>query len=1338
MDYKTISGDMTDACTMAEKWLKNGKDVKVQTLFQYIKNNEGRLSNSEIVDTARDLGLISSESTSSTNVVELLSAVSITVAIMQTGETEQITGASSMFSLCRGFFEMVQRTSASFWDDVVTNTSSTSTMDKIISTTDNSLKKILSSTKVSDFVDAVFLLKATGDAVNASKQLEAVDKDKPTEYADALANAGSSYLNLISEIAGLIPMIGVTYGGIISLLSEMTEVTVKKLQSHYTKLQGILDAALMEDPSYKPWVEETHELAKLNQYYIKMGIDDEIGIKLFGSSNGLESMLKSQMHTLFPDKGSSWIDRMLSDPESILGLFEQASTTPACGDPLVLDLAGTGFTLSDLDNGAYFDFDGDGFAHRTNWIKDMSAFLALDKDEDGLIENGNELFGNHTIMKNGLTAVNGFQALADMDSNQDGVIDEQDECFGKLKVWLDQNGDGISDDGEVYGLDHFGIVKIYLNAEASGETHSSGAVIDWIASFEFADGRTSQIAEFTLNQRWYDTKEVDRYELSDDILGLPDIPAFGKMHSLQSAVYLDQSNQLKSMVNSFLNATEIEQKKQLCQDILYFISGANFVDSDSRGTNVDAKKLRVIESYLGMDFNGRDGVNPNAAAGVILENSFNKILQQYYIELTARSTISTYANMLDLAEKNGNAAEAMTEINNLISVSIMLGDIDKSSLYDLSLYFSYYSEQTGQAEVFEQFRNYFNTYGYDEIVNYGTYGAIFGKEGNEQFRGTSVRDVIFAGGGNDSLNGGAGNDELYGENGDDTLYGEVGNDLLDGGEGNDRLFGGAGNDVYIFGRGYGTDTISDSEGNNRIRFKEGITAEDLELRKNGNDAELWMKGSDDKIIIKGYFHSEDNQNIQLEFSDGSIGDMPRVIYGSEETDYIYINSVKIGEKGMTAYGNGGNDTIHGGKGSDVLYGGEGRDEIRGGAGDDYLYGEEGDDTLLGEEGDDYLDGGEGDDYLDGGAGNDIYIFGRGCGTDTIKDEAGENKIRFKEGIKAEDLKFIKRDSDAELCIKGSEDKIILKNYFGVDRYRNYQLEFSDGTITTLPREVYGSEGDDNIYVGSTAMAKEGMTVYGEGGNDSLTGDEGNDILYGGSGEDTLYGEKGNDVLYGEEGNDKLYGGAGDDLLDGGVGDDKLYGGEGNDIYIFGRGYGIDTIEDEAGENKIRFKEGIKAEDLKFIKVGFDAELCIKGSEDKIILKNYFGVDRYRNYQLEFSDGKIGILDNTEMLIRVQEQVNENYVEAMPMMLNNLSNLSSYNKSLYIDSEYTINNSKRFSDSFIREQKIKGSDSFSEDLQTKLLIENMVAFGESNNVMDTVKPVTENITPLQTDQLIIQK
>lgn len=80
------------------------------------------------------------------------------------------------------------------------------------------------------------------------------------------------------------------------------------------------------------------------------------------------------------------------------------------------------------------------------------------------------------------------------------------------------------------------------------------------------------------------------------------------------------------------------------------------------------------------------------------------------------------------------------------------------------------------------------------------------------------------------------------------------------------------------------------------------------------------------------------------------------------------------------------------------------------------------------------------------------------------------------------------------------------------------------------------------------------------------------------------------------------------------------------MYVFGRGYGADTISDTSGANRIKFLEGIGPEALELVKVGDDGELRIKGTEDKVVLKNYFYRDRYRTYQLEFADGTIATIN----------------------------------------------------------------------------------------------------------------
>lgn len=95
-------------------------------------------------------------------------------------------------------------------------------------------------------------------------------------------------------------------------------------------------------------------------------------------------------------------------------------------DPLALDLNGNGtIDIIGIDgyHNALFDHDGDGIATATTWVDKQDGLLVLDKNNDGIINDGTELFGDSTKI-NGRLAKHGFEALASLDDNRDGVIDE--------------------------------------------------------------------------------------------------------------------------------------------------------------------------------------------------------------------------------------------------------------------------------------------------------------------------------------------------------------------------------------------------------------------------------------------------------------------------------------------------------------------------------------------------------------------------------------------------------------------------------------------------------------------------------------------------------------------------------------------------------------------------------------------------------------------------------------------------------------------------------------------------------------------------------------------------
>jgi hypothetical protein len=160
----------------------------------------------------------------------------------------------------------------------------------------------------------------------------------------------------------------------------------------------------------------------------------------------------------------------------------QCGPLPDGCSPIIIAVGqSSNYQLTSAAEGVLFDMNADGIAEPMAWTRagEPVAFLVLDRNGNGRIDNGGELFGNHSVLPSGQPVTNGFEALAYYDQhsgNGDGVVDSRDGIWASLRLWIDWNHDGISQEGELYRMEDWLISSVSLQFQTVNRRDGYGNV----------------------------------------------------------------------------------------------------------------------------------------------------------------------------------------------------------------------------------------------------------------------------------------------------------------------------------------------------------------------------------------------------------------------------------------------------------------------------------------------------------------------------------------------------------------------------------------------------------------------------------------------------------------------------------------------------------------------------------------------------------------------------------------------------------------------------------------------------------------------------------------------
>ncbi|SMB32239.1 Putative calcium-binding protein (fragment) [Sterolibacterium denitrificans] len=517
-------------------------------------------------------------------------------------------------------------------------------------------------------------------------------------------------------------------------------------------------------------------------------------------------------------------------------------------DPLALDLDGDGLETVGItaNQQIRFDHDGDGVRTGTGWVKGDDALLVLDRNGNGIIDSGSELFGVDTILSNGQKAANGFAALADLDSNLDGIFSADDDQFANVRLWRDLNQDGISDAGELISLAEAGIASINLASTSANTNLAGGNILTATGTYTRTDGTTGTVGDLNLAHNPFYSEFTQAVPLSDAAKALPGMRGAGMVRDLREAASLD--GQIVSDVDALAGLsrsqmlgaldtliahwagtstmqTSMDEAESRNFRIAYLppgLAAANYRDDPANASsetiaalNTKAAYLRnligILEKFNGAHFvtvgNNRvttgTGTTVNVSAGsgganampyafvaldaaqiTLLEQSYAQLKESIYAGLVLETRLKPYLDQISLTIDENGIRLDFAALEAALDAKHATDPVN--ALIDRIELLKYAGSSLTQS-------------GWETIGKINAWITLAEQNGDwasvrtafpEAFTTTMTSNDDFRIGLNtaESYTGSNGNDIILARGGNDTLYGGAGNDFLDGGTGSDSLW----------------------------------------------------------------------------------------------------------------------------------------------------------------------------------------------------------------------------------------------------------------------------------------------------------------------------------------------------------------------------------------------------------------------------------------------------------------------------------------------------------------------------------------------------------------------